>query len=252
MCGINGSNWDDRILAARMADAISHRGPDDRGVFNDRNVSLSHVRLSIIDLSKRGKQPMTDGRGNYIVFNGEIYNYKELRKELEKKGHSFSSETDTEVIVHLYREYGARCLSMLNGMFAIAIYDSAKRRIMLARDRMGIKPIYYYDDGRRFIFSSEIKAILKHRIKREVDKRAFSEFMAFRFSLAPNTLFRNIRKLQPGHYLLYPGSVKTEHDQAVKRNFISEFNKVILNLFNPTAIMIKMFTVDIGYHRSNR
>ena len=141
MCGICGFNWSDRSLAEDMADIMAHRGPDQQGSFVDDDVSLGHSRLSIIDLSEKGKQPMANEDGSIqIVYNGEIYNFKELRDILEEQGHNFSSDSDTEVIVHAYEEWGVECVKRFNGMFAFAIWDSNKKQLFLARDRLGIKP----------------------------------------------------------------------------------------------------------------
>jgi len=168
MCGICGFyGFEDKSLIKRMTDVITHRGPDQSGIYSDKKISLGHRRLSIIDLSKRGIQPMTNEDGNLvIVYNGEIYNFKEIKTELEKKGHNFKSNTDTEVVVHAYEEYGIKCIEKFNGMFAFAIWNSDKEELILARDRIGIKPLYYYHEGSRFIFASEIKSILECDVPR--------------------------------------------------------------------------------------
>jgi asparagine synthase (glutamine-hydrolysing) len=164
MCGIAGFNFEDRELLKKMMDSLSHRGPDQRGGIIYNNFSLGHLRLSIIDLSENGRQPMSNEEGNlWVVYNGEIYNFKEIKEDLEKKGHRFKSNTDSEVIVHAYEEYGPDCVNLFNGMFAFAIWDGKK--LFLARDPVGIKPLYYYFDDKNFIFASEIKTILKADIK---------------------------------------------------------------------------------------
>ena len=146
MCSISGFNWDDKNLAREMNHCLKHRGPDGSGIFNDSNVTLGHTRLSIIDLSAAGKQPMCNEDENvWITFNGEIYNYKKLRSKLISLGHRFKSNTDTEVIVHGYEEWGIGVVNKLNGMFAFAIYDSVKKKLFVARDRFGIKGVYYYE-----------------------------------------------------------------------------------------------------------
>ncbi|MFC1754029.1 asparagine synthase (glutamine-hydrolyzing) [Thermoproteota archaeon] len=219
MCGIVGFSWEDKALARRMADIMSHRGPDDYGLFTDRNVSLGQRRLSIIDLSKKGKQPMfNENKDVWIVYNGEIYNFIELREDLEKKGHRFYSNTDTEVIVHAYEEYGEACLQKFNGMFAFAIYDSRKikgrkqAKLFLARDRLGIKPLHYCFSGKDrkdIIFASEIKSILEYKeIKRAVNVNALHKFLNFNYIFGGETLFSNILKLNPGHYMVY--DIKTK------------------------------------------
>jgi len=179
MCGICGFNWEDKEIIKEMSDTLAHRGPDQYGLYTDKFVSLGHQRLSIIDLSEKGKQPMSNENGDiWVAYNGEIYNFKEIRKDLEGKGHIFKSETDTEIIVHAYEEYGIKCVNLFNGMFAFAIYDSKNKKIMLARDRLGIKPLYYYYDkiNNKFIFASEIKSILSNPIiRRELNFAALSQ-----------------------------------------------------------------------------
>jgi asparagine synthase (glutamine-hydrolysing) len=165
MCGLNGFNWEDYSLINRMNEVIKHRGPDDEGTYIDNHISLGHVRLSIIDLSSAGRQPMSNEDGSILIqHNGEVYNFLELRRELEDRGHIFNSNTDTEVIIHAYEEWGYDCVERFNGMWAFAIYDKNKGELFLSRDRFGVKPLYYYWDGSKFIFSSEIKGILQHDI----------------------------------------------------------------------------------------
>ncbi len=167
MCSINGFNFKSEELIQKMVKATKHRGPDQEGFYLDDNISLGHARLSIIDLSEKGRQPLwNEDKTIAVICNGEIYNFKELRKELEQKGHQFFSHSDSEVIVHLYEELGEDCLRQLNGMFAFALYDKKKNKIVLARDRIGIKPLYYYFQNSRLIFSSEIKGILEHNVPR--------------------------------------------------------------------------------------
>ena len=203
MCGIVGFNWEDKKLCRSMLKTINHRGPDDWGIFNDKNITLGHKRLSIIDLSKKGHQPMSNKEGYLtITYNGEIYNFKKIRDDLEEKGHKFKSSTDTEVLLNCYQEYGKDCLKLLNGMFAFAIYDDKNKKIFLARDRIGIKPLYYYHTKDKFIFASEIKAILTNpEIKKEVDKSSLGDFISLRYVPGEKTIIKNIKKLLPGHYL---------------------------------------------------
>jgi asparagine synthase (glutamine-hydrolysing) len=206
MCGINGFSWEDKNLIKQMNKIISYRGPDDKGTYTDKHVSLGHNRLSIIDLSKAGKQPMTNEDGSiFIVFNGEIYNFKEIKQKLIKKGHKFNSNTDTEVIIHAYEEFGEECLKLFNGMFAFAIWDTNNKKLFLARDRLGIKPLYYYLDQKneKLIFSSEIKGILQHEIKKKINIQSFNSFLTYRFITSDETMIQNIKKLKPGHYLTY-------------------------------------------------
>ena len=202
MCGIVGFNFRDKELLRKMMNSVKHRGPDQGGGIISENFSLGHQRLSIIDLSERGKQPMCNEEGDkWVAFNGEIYNFKEIRDELEKKGHRFKSNTDTEVIVHAYEEYGPKCVNLFNGMFGFAIVDGKK--LFIARDPVGIKPVYYYLDKGKFIFSSEIKAILEHDLKVEVNSDGIDNLLSYRIVPGEETLFKNVKKLLPGHYLMY-------------------------------------------------
>jgi len=209
MCGICGVVRRDGGLAdaaalRRMAAALAHRGPDDEGVEVRGSAGLGHRRLSIIDLSPDGHQPMGNEDGSVrIVFNGEIYNFRELRAGLEARGHRFRSRSDTEVIVHLYEELGTDCLARLRGMFAFAIWDEPRRRLFLARDRVGKKPLYYADTPARFLFGSEIKAILAAGgVERRPDLQALSHYLTYQYVPSPWTAFAGIRRLPPAHYLL--------------------------------------------------
>lgn len=213
MCGIlgvhnyaNGSAPLTEALLARMTDTIRHRGPDDAGIHIDPSgkAGLGFRRLSIIDLSPNGHQPMTNEDGTvHIVFNGEIYNFKDLRPGLEAKGHRFRSHTDTEVILHLYEELGPACVEQLDGMFGFAIWDSRKQTWLLARDRLGVKPLYYTRQQGMLIFASEIKAILAHPlISADLNPEAMAQYLTFKTSPAPHTLFAGIQKLPPGHFLI--------------------------------------------------
>jgi len=202
MCGICGFNWDDKELVKDMMKSIEHRGPDRGGIYSDGNFSLGHRRLSIIDLSDSGSQPMSnEDHSILIVYNGEIFNFLELRKELEEKKHSFYSNTDTEVIIHGYEEWGEDVVQRLNGQFAFCIYDLKKRKVFLARDRLGIKPLYYFWNKRQFIFASEIKAILQTRMPRILNLTAAREYLNLRYVPGEETLFVGIKKLLPGHSL---------------------------------------------------
>jgi asparagine synthase (glutamine-hydrolysing) len=208
MCGIAGIyGVSDKTLVKRMCDKIIHRGPDEVGYYIDGNVSLGMRRLSIIDLST-GSQPIFNEDGSIVVvFNGEIYNFKELREDLEQKGHHFSTNSDTEVIVHAYEEYGYECLKRFNGMFAIALWDTNRKELFLARDRIGIKPLYYTMIDESVVFASEIKSILEYdEIKREVDEEALAEYFILRYVPAPLTILKGIRKLEPGSYMVVNGN----------------------------------------------
>lgn len=187
----------------RMTDVIRHRGPDDEGFFTDRFVGLGFRRLSILDLSPSGHQPMSSMDGSvWIVFNGEIYNYIEIREDLKAKGHSFRSQTDTEVIIAAYREWGIDCLSRFNGMWAFAIWDKNKNELFCARDRFGVKPFYYYVDRRCFLFASEIKCLLDFDgVDRVPNRRVIYNFLVdYKRDWSDETFFEPIRQLQPGHY----------------------------------------------------
>jgi asparagine synthase (glutamine-hydrolysing) len=210
MCGICGVLYHDRsrpvtqALVQQMNRVLRHRGPDEEGSWIKQNVGLGHCRLSIIDLSPLGRQPMSNEDGTvWITFNGEIYNYPELRAELVQKGHKFRSQTDTEVIVHLWEEEGERCVERLRGMFALALWDENQQVLFLARDRMGKKPLFYADLPDRFLFGSEIKALLQDPdFPREVDLEAIHHYLAYQSVPAPYCAFKGIRKLPPAHSLL--------------------------------------------------
>ncbi|MBN2459339.1 asparagine synthase (glutamine-hydrolyzing) [Candidatus Woesearchaeota archaeon] len=210
MCGILGFNWEDKTLARRMAEAITHRGPDDYAVFTDSGISLGMRRLSIIDL-KKGLYPITNEEGNlFLVFNGEIYNFQKLRIMLEEKGHFFRTKSDGEVIVHGYEEFGEGFVNYLNGMFAFCIYDSRKKELFIARDRLGIKPLYYYFHKGNLVFASEIKSILElNSIKREMNLTALNQFFALRYNPLEETLFKGIKRLLPGHCIKFRLKEKT-------------------------------------------
>jgi asparagine synthase (glutamine-hydrolysing) len=208
MCGINGifafndSFACDEQLATRMRDTMTHRGPDDGDtwVSPEGRLALGHRRLSIVDLSPAGRNPMPNEDGTvWITYNGEVYNHRALREELEGKGHVYRSNTDTETILHLYEEEGPRCVERLQGMFGFAIWDSRKQELFLARDRLGIKPVYFAQPAGGFVFASEIKALLEHpAISPDLDEEAFVHYLTFVCTPAPLTMFKGIHKLAPG------------------------------------------------------
>ena len=212
MCGIcgkldfTGSPVDENLLR-RMSDLLAHRGPDDSGIYmrHHGNVScgLGHRRLSIIDLTEAGRQPMSnEDKTVWMVFNGEIYNFAALREELERKGHRFTSRTDSEVIIHLFEEEGSAGIARLVGMFALALWSEKTRTLILARDHVGIKPLVYYWDGKTLLFASEIKPLLADpAVRKEMDLEALDLYLSLNYIPAPHTIFRNIRKLRPGHIL---------------------------------------------------
>jgi len=213
MCGVCGiinrkGTPINEALLRRMTDSLAHRGPDDSGIYIENgdgiSAGLGHRRLSIIDLSEAGRQPMANEDGTvWIAYNGEVYNFPEIRRELESR-HRFSSRTDTEVILHLYEEEGEDCLARLNGMFGLAIWDARRRLLILARDRMGKKPLYYALLDGEIIFASELKSLLLHpRIGREIDPDALVKYLAYEYVPSPHSIFQGIRKLPPGYLLTY-------------------------------------------------
>ncbi len=218
MCGIcgkisHGSGPINESLINSMCSSLAYRGPDDRGIYTNTGalgngkqvqVALGHQRLSVIDLSNSGHQPMSNEDGTvWVTFNGEIYNFKEIRAELQKKGHIFRSDTDTEVVIHLYEEEGVNGVERLNGMFAFALWDEKLNRLWVCRDRIGIKPLVYYWNSHNFVFASEIKALLNDPcISKDLDYEALLLYLTFNYVPAPYTIFKGIRKLKPGQYLI--------------------------------------------------
>src|SRR3989344_1120703 len=211
MCGICGFvGFEDKRLVKKMAETISHRGPDAKGIFTERGVSLAHNRLSIIDLSARGPQPMcNEDETVWVACNGEIYNFPELRSELEARKHRFKSDSDSEVLVHGYEEWGSEFFSRLRGDFAFALWDSRKKTMFLARDFPGVDQLYYYHDekNKRLYFASEIKAILAAGVRRSVDLEGLNDFLSFQYALGPRTLFAKILKVQPGEMVVFKNGV---------------------------------------------
>lgn len=210
MCGIAGKyNLTGEPVSAelieKMCQAMIHRGPDDGGVHVDGPIGLGHRRLSILDLSPLGHQPMpSPDKKVWITFNGEIYNFLEIRKDLEKKGHYFKSSCDTEVILALYQEYGEECLQHLHGMFAFAIWDSRRKSLFIARDRIGKKPLYYTFDSKRLIFASELPCLLLDpSVQPKINYLALRDYFKYLYVPDPKTIYQDIFKLEPGHYLVY-------------------------------------------------
>lgn len=221
MCGILafmnfGDSPLDIGLIVRMRDTMHHRGPDDVGIYVEDSIALGHRRLSVIDLSDVARQPMTnEDRSIFLVCNGEIYNYLELRDDLIKRGHRFYSNSDSEVIIHQYEEYGSDCLHRFNGMFAFVLWDAKRQKLFGARDRIGIKPLYYYMDNNRAIFASEIKAIIEDpSVPRLPDYHALSDYLFAGRALGDKTVFENIKSLEPGHMI---NIIKTEKKVTVNR-----------------------------------
>lgn len=260
MCGICGKlNFDHsasvnpRTIQA-MLEPIRHRGPDDEGVYVASNVGLGHRRLSIIDLSS-GHQPLSNEDGTvWIVFNGEIYNYLELRGFLLGKGHVFKTRTDTEVIVHLYEELGPECVQKLRGMFAFAIWDNKSKTLFLARDRVGIKPLYYYLGERFLSFGSEIKAILADpAVKTDIAPEVVDRFLTFLYLPGEETLLKGVLKLPPGNYLLVKDGRTQLHQywdldflKAKERPDQKEAERQLLDLLGETVELHMIADVPVG------
>jgi len=205
MCGINGFLFKDEALLDKMLQATKHRGPDDQGTFFDDKISLGHNRLSIIDPSSAGHQPMESSDKNLVItYNGELYNFKELKSELSD--YDFKTKTDTEVILAAYQKWGKECVKKFNGIFAFTIWDKTREELFLARDQLGVKPLYYYHDEKKFIFSSEIKGILCHSIAHKLDTDAINMFFRLLYIPEPKTPWKSVFKLPAAHYAIFKGS----------------------------------------------
>jgi asparagine synthase (glutamine-hydrolysing) len=209
MCGIcgvlqlDGGPAVDEALLRRMVGALDHRGPDENGGYRDQQVALGHARLSIIDLSGGGQPIANETRDIWVVFNGEIFNYVELQRELEAAGHVFSTKSDTETIVHAYEQWGDACVERFNGQFAFAIWDRPKKRLFMARDRVGIRPLYFAKVGRRLLFGSEIKSVVQDPdLERRIDPVGLAQVFSFWAPVAPRTIMAGVDQLQPGHFMV--------------------------------------------------
>ncbi|MGH2506606.1 MAG: asparagine synthase (glutamine-hydrolyzing) [Ktedonobacteraceae bacterium] len=241
MCGICGiyNACSGQPVAGRLLEQmmrwLEHRGPDDQGMYLEQELGLGFRRLSIIDLAG-GHQPVTNETGTIqLVFNGEIWNYRVLQQELQARGHHFCTQSDAEVIVHAYEEYGTACVAYLHGMFALAIWDGPRKRLLLARDRVGKKPLYYTNVGGDVLFASEIKALLcDPRVPRQVDLQALSDFLSVRYVPGPATIFKDIYKVQPGYWLLY-------EQQTVRAECYWDFT------FEPLAQQPRVFPASLTY-----
>tara|TARA_B100001146_G_scaffold54486_1_gene47776 strand:- start:4956 stop:6806 length:1851 start_codon:yes stop_codon:yes gene_type:complete len=211
MCGIGGITWTDKDLIKLMGNACKHRGPEQEGFYLDDNVSLCCERLRVMDLRDIAGQPIhNEDETIWAIQNGEIYNFKKLKKELEEKAHKFYSNTDTEVLVHLYEEYGKNFVDHLDGMFACAIWDLKNKKLIIARDRLGVKPMYYWFKDNNLIFASEIKSILQYEeVKRELNFSGLCQFVTYAYTIDGQTLLKNINELLPGHRLTYDISEKS-------------------------------------------
>ena len=245
MCGIVGFNNKKRDTLHEMIQSIKHRGPDDFGIFESDECSLGHVRLSIMDLTTQGHQPMIH-KNLKMVYNGEVYNFRELREELIQLGYSFSSDTDTEVILKAYHHWGIKAIDKFIGMFAIAIYDEISSELLLIRDRVGVKPLYYYYDDKDFIFASELKPIMKYKNDLKIDNDGLSEYFKYGYIPSPLSIFQNCSKLPAGHYAIYnTKSSKLEIKeywsilpffelpkfQKTEEELIDELEKILINSF---------------------
>jgi len=261
LCGICGKIYRDtdkkvdEVLVREMSSVLNHRGPDDEGIYIKNNVGLAHKRLSIIDLTPAGHQPMSNEDGSiWIVFNGEIYNYLDLRKKLQAKGHTFSSHTDTETIVHLYEDKGIECVQDLRGMFAFAIWDDNKKRLFLARDRAGKKPLVYIHNKDCILFASEIKSLLiDPSIKKDIDTTALHHYLTYQYVPSPLTSFSGIKKLPPAHILVYEGGnliVKRywnlSYQNKLQLPSVKEYGERFLEIFQEAVSIRLRSDVPLG------
>lgn len=257
MCGIvgftNNINDSNKVIG-EMMDKIRHRGPDAEGKYVDEDIALGHRRLSIIDVSSSGDQPIFNEDGSMvIVFNGEIYNYREIREKLVSAGHVFKTETDTEVLIHGYEEYGEKLLNMLRGMFSFVIWDKNKKELFGARDFFGIKPMYYAFMGKTFMFGSEIKSFLAHpNFKKELNTDALENYLTFQYSPTKETFFKNVYKLLPAHYFLIKDGrmqIKRYWDvdfNADEKPALDEWVNRISDTFKNSVEAHKIADVEVG------
>jgi len=255
ICGIVSFHSDtpaDPSILWRMNQSLRHRGPDDEGYYQDNQIALAMRRLSIIDLHT-GQQPISNEFGNvWVVYNGEIYNFKDVRAELEQRGHIFKTQTDTEVIVHAYEEYGDACVKYLNGMFAIALWDSPRQKLFLARDRLGIKPLYYWAGPDTLVFGSELKALIPHPdVPRRINLAALDLFLGLEYVPAPYTIYENVFKLLPGHTLVVQnGRLEINQYWEVPYQPVSqseaECTEILSNLINESVRIRLVSDVPLG------
>jgi asparagine synthase (glutamine-hydrolysing) len=250
MCGICGFSWADQQLLERMKSTIRHRGPDAHGSYVAEGVSLGHQRLSIVDLTDSGRQPLTNAdQSVWVTFNGEIYNHPELKRRLEQKGYVYKGSSDTESIVHAYEAYGLDCVQHLTGMFAFAIWDARKRRLILARDRLGIKPLYYALEHGRLRFASEIKALLADpTLVRAVNPQGLFDLIGYEFTPAPDTLFRGIHKLPPGCLLVFEadGSSRISQYWTLRQSEVDPSPEALIGLLEKVCGDHMMSDVAVG------
>lgn len=257
MCGFVGfANKIDNSnkVLCDMLDAIKHRGPDAEGTYIDDDIALGHRRLSIIDVSDIGNQPLYSEDGTKVlVFNGEIYNYMDIRNELISKGYKFRTKTDSEVLIHGYTEYGKDLLSKLRGMFSFVIWDKTKKELFGVRDFFGIKPLYYYKNGSDFMFGSEIKSFLRHpAFKKELNEAALENYLTFQYSVSDETFFKNVYKLPPAHYFLYKdGNLEIKrywdvHFNEDEKPDLNEWVNKISDVFHDSVAAHKIADVEVG------
>lgn len=257
MCGIVGftNNIDDsNIVIGKMMDRIKHRGPDAEGKYVDGDIALGHRRLSIIDVSSQGDQPLFNEDGSVVlVFNGEIYNYMDIREKLVAAGHKFKTNTDSEVLIHGYEEYGEKLLDLLRGMFSFVIWDKNKKQIFGARDFFGIKPLYYAQMNGTFMFGSEIKSFLAHpNFKKELNEKVLENYLTFQYSPTEETFFKNVNKLMPAHYFTYrDGKLNIKrywdvHFNADEKPDLNEWVNRISDKFHESVEAHKIADVEVG------
>ena len=268
ICGFIGKKSMPEELLTVMIDEIRYRGPDDRGVYMDRmdcgyQIGLAHRRLAILDLSENGHQPMVSESGRTVIsFNGEVYNFRELRKELEQKGCRFRTGTDTEVILYAYETWGIEAVNQMNGMFAFAVYDREEQCVWLVRDRMGVKPLYYYTDGEELLFASELKPLMKHPdFRKEIDRDALTLYLAAEYIPGRQSIFRDTCKLLPGEILKWtPGRITTRRYWSVPEvvarqdRFRGSYDEALekLNALVEDAVRLRMISdVPLGAFLSN-
>jgi len=258
LCGICGTaGFEDEQLLKHMCSVMRHRGPDDKGTFIDSGIGLGHQRLSIIDL-EGGHQPVhNEDETVWVVYNGEIYNYIQLRDELESEGHWFYTSSDTEILVHLYEKYGTDLVQRLRGMFAFALWDSNTKTLMLARDRLGIKPLYYTMVDGKLLFASEIKSIIRSdEVNASVNTAALHDYLTFRHTLINDTMFAGIKKLLPGHVMTYHEaevSIRKYWDVPVGTGEVKSedfYVKHLRRLLEESVMMRLMSDVPLGVYLS--
>ena len=257
MCGIVGftnTNKDSEMIIGAMMDRIKHRGPDASGKYIDDGIALGHRRLSIIDVTSQGDQPIfNEDKSLVLVFNGEIYNYRDIRAELVRAGHTFATNTDSEVLIHGYEQYGTKLLGKLRGMFSFVIWDVKKRELFGARDYFGIKPMYYATMGGTFMFGSEIKSFLEHPdFKKELNEAALENYLTFQYSPTSETFFKNVCKLMPAHYFIYKDGqldIKRYWDinfEADEKRSLAQWVNDISDTFKNSVQAHKIADVEVG------